>query len=1001
MIPKETIDTILAKADIAEVIGDFISLKKSGKSLYGKCPNCGKEGKNKGIIVTPSKRIYKCFSCEFTGNSPVTFLMSQNYSYPDALKYLADKYNIVIHENEPAKGPQKKSSIKEISFKDKQLESSGLNQDLLSIKAEVFVDEKTTRMVDVYESGTLDQYGKVVSGDDMIIWYYDLDGRQVMYEKPKTSKQVPLFRIRWQIPANHPDKDGHPIKYQSPKGSGSHLYIPQIIRRIYQEKRIIKRLYIQEGEKKADKACLHGLPSVGIMGIHNLANTGSMPHEFQRIINTCQVKEVVFVLDSDWDKLSNIKSGERIDIRPRSFFKAVKNYKDYFYAFNNSGIYLEIYFAWIRENEKKDKGIDDLLVNTLRGNEKELYDDFDYATTDSQGNGKHIQLKKITTYTDYQLQELWHIESTQSFLKKYKEDLINIPLFKVKELTWRYNGDNDEFEPAQPLLPDEQYWERIEWWDSNGKPRFKLQFDYVNVYNFLRNRGFGRIRMANNEYSLVRIENQIISTVKSSDIKDFIMQFTEDIASKDIRNFLYRGGRQYLGPDNLSNVYIFNPAFEIYDKDFQMLYFRNKYWKITSESISEKPLAQLEFSIWADKIKDFDATLINDPMLDVELITAKSIEALSENNRERFRQFIGLYSVDITAKGIDCHFLQFLLKTSEFNWSKYQDADTRQPLGGDERSEEDMFETNQHFLSKLTAIGYLLHSYIDKSREKAVVAMDGKMSEVGDSHGRSGKSLLGFAIGHVIPQVYVGSKNKKLTDDPFLFEGVTEKTKNVFFDDVRANIDIEHFFTHITGPFQIRPLGEKRYTLPEFDKPKLYFTTNHALNGFGPSFFDRLFMIAFSDYFNDTYKPIDEFGKNFFDEWDNYQYNLFYNLMARCIQLFLKFGLITPPSKRLELRRYRQFMGEDFFSWASEYFSYDENERSLNMNTRIPRKELWDDFMEKYPLQKRYVTPTNFKKKLRAYADFNSFEFNPKQGGRDDKSGGLEYITIADERYEG
>jgi hypothetical protein len=103
----------------------------------------------------------------------------------------------------------------------------------------------------------------------------------------------------------------------------------------------------------------------------------------------------------------------------------------------------------------------------------------------------------------------------------------------------------------------------------------------------------------------------------------------------------------------------------------------------------------------------------------------------------------------------------------------------------------------------MSAIGYLLHKYRDKSCEKAVIGMDGKLSEVGDSNGRTGKSILGIAIGQVIPQTYIGAKSKDLTDDPFIWEEVTEKIDNIFLDDVRANIDFEFFFPIITGKITI------------------------------------------------------------------------------------------------------------------------------------------------------------------------------------------------------
>jgi DNA primase len=98
MIPKNTIDEIFETVKIEEVVGDFVSLKKRGVNLLGLCPFHNE--KTPSFTVSPAKGIYKCFGCGEGGNS-VSFLMDkEHYSYPEALKYLAKKYNIEIIEEE-------------------------------------------------------------------------------------------------------------------------------------------------------------------------------------------------------------------------------------------------------------------------------------------------------------------------------------------------------------------------------------------------------------------------------------------------------------------------------------------------------------------------------------------------------------------------------------------------------------------------------------------------------------------------------------------------------------------------------------------------------------------------------------------------------------------------------------------------------------------------------------------------------------------------------------
>ncbi len=98
MIPKETVDLILDTARIEEVIGDFVTLKRRGSSYVACCPFHNE--KTPSFHVTPSKGIYKCFGCGKAG-SAVGFVMEyEHMTYPEALRYLARKYNIEVKEEE-------------------------------------------------------------------------------------------------------------------------------------------------------------------------------------------------------------------------------------------------------------------------------------------------------------------------------------------------------------------------------------------------------------------------------------------------------------------------------------------------------------------------------------------------------------------------------------------------------------------------------------------------------------------------------------------------------------------------------------------------------------------------------------------------------------------------------------------------------------------------------------------------------------------------------------
>ena len=96
MISQTSIQQILSRIDIIDVVGGFVKLKKRGSNYLGLCPFHNE--KTPSFIVSPAKEIYKCFGCGKSGNS-ISFVMEhEKYSYVEALKWLAARYNIDIEE---------------------------------------------------------------------------------------------------------------------------------------------------------------------------------------------------------------------------------------------------------------------------------------------------------------------------------------------------------------------------------------------------------------------------------------------------------------------------------------------------------------------------------------------------------------------------------------------------------------------------------------------------------------------------------------------------------------------------------------------------------------------------------------------------------------------------------------------------------------------------------------------------------------------------------------
>ena len=114
MIDQATIDRILDAAQIVEVVSDFVTLRKRGVNYVGLCPFHNE--KTPSFSVSPSKGLCKCFSCGKGGNAVHFIMEHEQMSYPEALRYLAKKYNIEIKERELTNEEKEVQSNRESMF---------------------------------------------------------------------------------------------------------------------------------------------------------------------------------------------------------------------------------------------------------------------------------------------------------------------------------------------------------------------------------------------------------------------------------------------------------------------------------------------------------------------------------------------------------------------------------------------------------------------------------------------------------------------------------------------------------------------------------------------------------------------------------------------------------------------------------------------------------------------------------------------------------------------
>jgi len=977
-IAPDKVEEIKAIDDLLGTIEGFVELKKKGAAYIGECNNCGDP---KGLTVTVGKGLYKCFKCGDGGKYPLQYLTGQRgMEYKESLIYLAETYNIDIS---PPIVPVKKMSSKkkQLSFRDRQLQASGIS---LSAQQYEVTDGNTTMELERYRKGKLNQYGEIdPTGDDMILVYRTLNGKTVTY-RDKRGKEKQLYRVRHKYPEQHlSQKTGRPMKYASPYGSGSHLWLPEYVIRAYELGSTFDTLYIVEGEKKADKLCCHKMLCVGIMGIHNLANE-DMPYVFEQLMQAFNVKNVVFLFDQDWRDLS-IKSDKPVDMRPRSFCKAATRFRSYFYSFLVSGEFNFKIFIGTHKAEADQKGIDDFLVPN-KGKEKEILDDLKTAVTGPGHTTDQWELYDVTEISDYAMKEIWKIHNEVAFLKHYKAELKDLREFKLGKIRRKYNEEEEKFELAQKVLPSEQYW--IKSYDKHDN--LKLTFDWIQIENFFKNRGIGIHEQSPEDIWHLHVESSsnMIRKVTPRYVQSYLIEYSKQLEdlSMEISRFIKAGISRYLSPVQMNHLLPIDMRLRPAQREIMTLLFKDKVVEITKDEAEIKK--HYVYHYWEEEVIQHDFELTG------PLFTMEKKDGSTG------------FDFEMTALGKESEILQFLYNTSCTFWRKkaasvhkknlparwVQNHSISNEAAG--VTEDEIQATNMHLLAKMVAFGYLLHDYEDVSNTKAIICMDLKDSERGAAEGGTGKSIFSFMAKHLVKLFDIDAGAKDLmAKDPFMFEGVDENTRIIVLDDARSDLDFQGMFSKITNGVKVKRKGK---TTVRAGMKKFIINLNGMLRGSSNSFIRRQFLLGFTDYYNEKRTPYDEFGHNLFSEWDKKQWNLFFNLAIQCSQLYLKYNLkYSVPKEKLTRRSQRNELGENFIDWAD--LKYDEE--GVWRNKCMNKMMLMESFLKEYPNQRKYMTVAKIKEKLIIYAKYRKLDFNITKDGERIKSNGKEYLCLSDEKF--
>lgn len=530
---------------------------------------------------------------------------------------------------------------------------------------------------------------------------------------------------------------------------------------------------------------------------------------------------------------------------------------------------------------------------------------------------------------------------------------------------------------------------------KDEKGRFKgYDFDNEACYRFLTYNGFFRYQedYSKQDFSFIRVENGIVERVKFHEVANFpgdwIRRKNKPIS---LLNYVHRTAQ--LTEKKLASIQRAEPDFKKSGIDFQRLFFKNEIWTVNKEGISKETYKNNKYHVWKDNIIDHNVTIAKTPNFTISKTEAGAWDIAIHNTENDFLNYLINTSRVHWRKCGNVPFEQEIKKLARLELTpqekekrtaeilarrkKYRD-ENRFNIKEDGLTPEEIAEQKLCLVNKIFAFGYLLHSEKVADKAWSVFAMDNKISDVGDSNGGSGKSVLfSVAITELIKSYKnINGGDPDLIKSQFLMDGVTRETDIVVFDDVDSHFPMRKVFNNVTGEFSVNPKFGKPYNLKYIESPKTVFTSNFGLFKADGSTLRRLLFVPFSDYYHyktdenfEEHKISDDYGgKTLFRSWDRAEYNNFFNAAAESLQFFLSCTeKIDPPMDNVKKRNSLQTMGDAFKDWADAYLG-----NSLDQN--LSKLEAFTDFKASSGTK---WTANRFKKSIQEWCKYYGYIFNP------------------------
>nr|HPN71475.1 bifunctional DNA primase/polymerase [Saprospiraceae bacterium] len=274
------------------------------------------------------------------------------------------------------------------------------------------------------------------------------------------------------------------------------------------------------------------------------------------------------------------------------------------------------------------------------------------------------------------------------------------------------------------------------------------------------------------------------------------------------------------------------------------------------------------------------------------------------------------------------------------------------------------------------AIGYLVHRFKDPSKAFAIIISE----DVDDSNkgGGTGKSLVLKSLKYVRNLIEMDGKNLK-THNQFAFGPISSNTDILLLNDLSAAFDIKMMYNQITDSFEVERKGVDRKVIPFELAPKICMTTNYSMGGSDDSEHQsrRIKNLYISKYYTRERTPETDFGRNLFFDWDQNDWNLFYNFIMDCVQIYFRSARVVPNqssnsnSVKKKIREELNPYGDEFIHFLDESIlrpTWLNNNKNTLFAAEIRPQIKYTDFKNEHNIDgSRELSAKLFKDNLKRY----------------------------------